>query len=226
MNSVPQKSLPSFRFPATSDVSLDGAAPHVSSAPRDSRTSELFATTHESISQDPIYHPCQLSAKLTLPITVVATSNLRDVITREMIKRYEGKCSVEGFVKPNSVKVTDYSNGVLRGGDKVLFEVKFEFMACFPVEGQHITCVVKEISKAGIRAEVDMVPSPVTVYVCEEQSARPALFRGIRPGSRIVVSVFGQRFELNDRSVQVMGKLVSSAGGQSKKNAAPPPRAR
>jgi hypothetical protein len=62
-------------------------------------------------------------------------------------KKTEGKCITDGFIKPNSVKIVNYSSGVING-DLVEFHTLFECMVCHPVEGMLIECQTKTITKA------------------------------------------------------------------------------
>jgi hypothetical protein len=90
-----------------------------------------------------------------------------------------------------------------------LFEVVFECDVCFPVEGTLISCLAKNITKAGIRAEsTESVPSPVIVFIARDHHYNNAQFANIKPDDRFNVRVIGQRFELNDKYVSVIGELV------------------
>ena len=90
-----------------------------------------------------------------------------------------------------------------------MFEVVFECDVCFPVEGMNMQCVAKNITKAGIRAEsADEVPSPVVVFIAKDHHYNVSHFSEIKEGDKINVTVIGQRFELNDKYVSIIGKLV------------------
>ena len=155
-----------------------------------------------------VYSRCLLTRKIVLPITFVG-KNLDDVIENYIQNNYEGKCVVEGYVKPNSSKIIRYSSGVIERGNNVVFEVVFECDVCLPVEGMLITCSVKNVVKAGVRAEVaNEVPSPVVVFVAKDHHFNSQQFNDIQVGDTITVRVIGQRFELNDKYISVIGKLI------------------
>ena len=155
-----------------------------------------------------IYSRCLLTRKIVLPITFVG-KNLDDVIESHIQNNFEGKCVVEGFVKPNSSKIIRYSSGIIERGNNVVFEVVFECDICLPVEGMLMTCVVKNVVKAGIRAEIaNEVPSPVIVFVAKDHHYNMSQLNEIQVGDTINVRVIGQRFELNDKYVSVIGELV------------------
>ena len=155
-----------------------------------------------------IYSRCLLTRKIVLPITVIGKS-LDDVIENYIQNNFEGKCVVEGYVKPNSSKIIRYSSGVIERGNNVIFEVVFECDICLPVEGMNMFCTVKNVVKAGVRAELaNEVPSPVVVFIARDHHFSMQQFTDIKIGDTIKVSVIGQRFELNDKYVSVIGKLV------------------
>lgn len=171
----------------------------------------VFKTTQFKKRKDKfqsVYSRCLLTRKIVLPITFIG-KNLDDVIENYIQNNYEGKCVVEGYVKPNSSKIIRYSSGVIKRGNNVVFEVVFECDVCLPVEGMLITCSVKNVVKAGIRAEVaNEVSSPVVVFVAKDHHFNSQQFNNIQVGDTITVRVIGQRFELNDKYVSVIGELV------------------
>lgn len=155
-----------------------------------------------------IYSRCLLTRKIVLPITFIG-KNLDEVIEEYVHNNFEGKCVVEGFVKPNSCKIIRYSSGIIERGNNIVFEVVFECDICFPVEGMLISCVVKNVVKAGVRAESSSdVPSPVIVFVAKDHHFNMQQFNEIQVGDIINVRVIGQRFELNDKYVSIIGELV------------------
>jgi DNA-directed RNA polymerase subunit E'/Rpb7 len=155
-----------------------------------------------------IYSRCLLTRKIVLPINIIG-KNLNEVIEEFIQDNFEGKCVVEGYIKPNSSKIIRYSSGVIERGNNVVFEVIFECDVCFPVEGMLIQCTVKNIVKAGIRAEsANEVPSPVVVFVAKDHHFNNQQFNETQVGDIITVRVVGQRFELNDKYVSIIGELV------------------
>lgn len=155
-----------------------------------------------------IYSRCLLTRKVVLPITFVG-KNLDEVIEEYIHNNFEGKCIVEGYVKPNSTKIIRHSSGVIERGCNIVFEVVFECDICFPVEGMLISCVVKNIVKAGIRAESSTdVPSPFVVFIAKDHRFNPQQLNEVQVGDIITVRVIGQRFELNDKAISIIAKLV------------------
>lgn len=163
-----------------------------------------------------IYSRSLLTRKIVLPINYIG-KNLDDIIEEYIHNNFEGKCVVEGYVKPNSVKIIRYSSGLIERGNNIIFEVVFECDICFPVEGMLLSCVVKNIVKAGIRAESsNETPSPIIVFIAKDHHFTNQQFNEIQVNDTITVRVIGQRFELNDKYISVIGELVKEKDYVSK----------
>ena len=155
-----------------------------------------------------IYSRCLITRNIVLPITAIG-KNIKEVIEDNIKSNFEGTCLVEGFIKPNSAKIITYSSGIIYRGSSVSFEVIFECEVCFPVEGMLVSCVAKNITKAGIRAEsATDVPTPVVVFIAKDHHYNIAHFNDVKEGDKINVRIIGQRFELNDKYVSIIGELV------------------
>jgi DNA-directed RNA polymerase subunit E'/Rpb7 len=123
------------------------------------------------------------------------------------IKEIEGQCTIEGFVKSNSTKLLTYSSGVIFE-NKVEFDVVFECLVCCPVEGMLIKCNVKNKTQAGIRALIDEDKSPVVVYLSRDHHYNNKYFNTVKENDEITIRVIGQRYELNDEQVSVIGEII------------------
>lgn len=137
-------------------------------------------------------------------------SSLKENMEKKLKAEYEGKCIKEGFIRPESVKVMNYSSGLITDdGVNIKFEVVFEAFVCFPVEGMLIECDVVSITKAGIKAELKKYDqSPVIIFVARDHFHSSKYFSSIKENDSITVRVIGQRFELNDKFVSVIAELV------------------
>jgi DNA-directed RNA polymerase subunit E'/Rpb7 len=153
------------------------------------------------------YIPSVLSMKVVLPIIEVG-GNIKQNLERLIVSKTEGKCIVEGFVRPDSVHILTYSSGKVNSG-YVEFMTTYECMVCHPVDGMLIKCVCKTITKAGIHAEVvdSKKNTPITVFVARDHHISDHLFEKATENSKLVVSVIGVRFELNDSTISCIGKL-------------------
>lgn len=153
-----------------------------------------------------IYMSSMITRKVSIPMDKIG-KNIKPLLEKNISSQLEGKCSVEGYIKPNSIKILTYSNGIINGSN-VLFEVVFECLICSPVEGMHIDAIAKNITKAGIRAEYQEVPTPVVIFIARDHHYKSTYFSEVKEGDSIKVRVIGQRFELNDKYISVIAELI------------------
>lgn len=136
-----------------------------------------------------------------------AGGNVKQFMEKKISHDIEGKCIIEGFVEPDSIKIISYSSGKLQGNN-VVFEVVIECNICSPVEGMHVQCIAKNITQAGIRAEVEKQPSPVIIYVSRDHHYSMDYFNNIKEGDKINTRIIGIRYELNDSYISIMSELL------------------
>lgn len=136
-------------------------------------------------------------------------SNLKEIMLKLIENDIAGKCIKEGYIKPNSISIISHSNGI-QESDYIKFSVVIECLVCNPVEGQNISCKVVNITKAGIRASVDDENNPLVIFIARDHSYLNKNFSNIKDEQEITVRVIGQRYELNDKNISVIGELVDS----------------
>jgi DNA-directed RNA polymerase subunit E'/Rpb7 len=155
-----------------------------------------------------VYSLSQITKKIALPINAIGR-NLQQTIEETIAAMVEGRCIVEGYVKPDSVRVITYSSGLIKGTE-VVFDVVFECEVCFPVAGMLFNCVAKNITKAGIRAEsADEIPSPFVLFIARDHYYASEHFNSIEENEKFTAKVIAQRFELNDKYVSIIAELVT-----------------
>jgi DNA-directed RNA polymerase subunit E'/Rpb7 len=149
-----------------------------------------------------------LNMKIVLPIVEVG-KNVKQNLERMIVSKTEGKCIVEGFIRPQSVRILTYSSGKVVSG-LVEYQVAFECMVCHPVDGMLVEAVCKTVTKAGIHTEViDKNGNvPITVFIARDHHINNNKFEKVVENVKLVVSVIGIRFELNDSNICAIGKLV------------------
>ena len=160
-----------------------------------------------NLDAESIYEVAVLTRTILLNMSSIG-ENLTEIINKVISSKYEGKCVVEGYIKPGSTKIVSYSSGLI-SGENVFFEVVIQCEICYPVEGMLIQCIAKNITKAGIRAESsDETPSPIVVFVTRDHHYMVQHFATIEEGNKFTARVIGQRFELNDKYVSIIAELV------------------
>jgi len=161
------------------------------------------------------YMSSVLTMKIFLKITEIGVSmkkNLEDIIC----SRTEGRCISEGYIRPKSIRILTYSSGKVNG-DLVEYHATYECMLSHPVEGMKVECVCKMINKAGIHAEVvdydettGNTNIPIIVYIARDHHIDNNLFEHVKENDKLLVTIVGIRYELNDPHITTIGKLVEN----------------
>ena len=154
-----------------------------------------------------VYSRSLITQNIVLPITAISKS-LKQTLEESIIATVEGKCIVEGFVKPKSIKIITFSSGIVKG-DKISFEIVYECEVCFPVAGMLLNCIAKNITKAGIRADSsDEIPSPFVLFIARDHYFANDYFNSIQENEKFIARVIAQRYELNDKYISIIAELV------------------
>ncbi len=156
-----------------------------------------------------------IEKRITLNFTEV-DKNLKDTLKKKLASKIEEKCSIEGYIKKDSVNIITYSSGVLNGNN-IYFDIVYECLVCNPVEGMIISCIVKDITKAGIRAELSNDSQILAIFIARDHHYLVEKFSSIKIGDKIKVKVLGQRFELNDKFISVIAELIDLVETSNKK---------
>ena len=158
-----------------------------------------------------------LTRKILLPFKSIG-SNIRENIKKTLEETLYNKCSKEGYIKKKSIQILSYSSGVVEA-NTVVFDVMFECDICRPVEGQIIPCKVMNVTRAGIRAKYTREEdSPITIFIARDHHYNNEEFSKINLNDIINVKVIGQRYELNDTFISVIGELIQINNKESSLN--------
>ena len=65
----------------------------------------------------------------------------------------------------------------------------------------------KNITKAGIRAEVEDDDNSLIIFVARDHNYLNKSFSNVKENQEIIVRVIGQRFELNDKNISVIAEF-------------------
>ena len=154
-----------------------------------------------------IYTPAIMNKSFVIPFEKY-DKNINNTLLQFVKKQLEGKCLKEGYVKPDSIELIEYSPGSIIG-DKLKFQISLQCLVCYPVEGMIIDCTVKNVTKAGIRAEISKYEkSPMVIFVARDHHYDSERFSKIAENDIIQVKIIGMRFELNDSYVSVIAELI------------------
>lgn len=156
-----------------------------------------------------VYTKSMLTKKMSLDMNQIG-KNIKSNLEKSISKSIQGKCSPEGFIKPDSIRVNSYSSGVI-DNEQINFDTVYECMVCHPVEGMIIECTSKTITKAGIHGQVidDAGNVPIHVFIARDHFHNDKRFNDVEENQKILVRVIGIRFELNDPYIVCMAELVN-----------------
>lgn len=145
-----------------------------------------------------------LNRKLAIDFNLVG-KELLERLQKILTNKLCGKCAIEGYIRKNSINILSISNGIIKG-DKVEFNILFEADITSPVEGMEIICNVKNITKAGIRAEISEENNPLVIFVSRDHNFQN--LGNIEIGDDITIRVIGQRYELNDKYISIIAEVA------------------
>jgi len=162
-----------------------------------------------------LYSKSLLNRKISISYQFLG-KNIKENLENIVKKELSGKCIKEGLIKDNTINIISYSSGILKE-NLIYFDVVFECFICNPVEGMIVKCKSKNITQAGIRAESMDDPSPIIVYISRDHHYNNTYFNNIKEDDEISIRVIGQRYELNDKQISIIGELVESKDKTKKK---------
>jgi len=194
------------------------AAPAVATPDTDTET----ATDTTVEKEEPVYCDPDLFVKrkirrtISIPFYKLGKGVVvAQLLRTELAKIVEGRCSIEGYICPNSVAISSYSCGTL-AGSSIHFDIVADCLICFPDENSVIKCVAKTITQAGIRAGAKDLErgkvSPIEVFLSRDMHASSRdLFSRIEENDILTVKIIGRRFVLHDTHVTIIAMLMSVA---------------
>ena len=182
------------------------------------------ANTQQPRNEYSVYARNMISSKVHLKMSEVGDETKQN-LEKKIVRRTDGKCIPEGFVRPDSVKIISYSSGVVKM-NLIEFQVVFECLICNPTEGQIVECTTKTITKAGIHAEVmtDGKYIPMKIFLARDHNYSNRTFGNIKENDTISVRIIGKRFELNDPYIVAIASFVESNNNVGRDRRQPPPQ--
>ena len=140
--------------------------------------------------------------------------DVKQLLVKELANQLEGRCSIEGYIIPNSISICTYSCGTLNGAN-IIFDIVAECLICFPEEHSVIKCITRTITQAGIRAgAMGLRPgcvSPIEVFLSRDMNMKHSeLFNRIEESDILTVEIIGRRFVLHDTHVTVIAMLLDA----------------
>ena len=177
---------------------IEMAKDHVVVAPATVYKEVVLPTDH-------LYVNSLIYEKIEVPFNRIG-NNMNHYFKKYSERMIEGKCRKEGFIRPQSTNVVSSSTGLLKS-DIVIYDVIYSVDVCFPYENMEVMCKIKNITKIGIRGIINEMNNPIVLFISREHNTNKH-FEDYEEGQMIKVKVIGNRFELNDEYISVIGEII------------------
>ena len=147
--------------------------------------------------------------------------NYRTIIKRLLVDKNEGICSKHGYVKQHSIELVQISMGTVETHTLhgyINFHVKFKALVCNPTTGSIIKCKVKNSNNFGILCSsgsiidgdskeiIDVIIPKNSLSISSDPSVD---INSLINGDFVNVEIMGKKFEINDKRISAVGKIVS-----------------
>jgi DNA-directed RNA polymerase subunit E'/Rpb7 len=138
-------------------------------------------------------------------------------LEEKLKKTYEGICTKHGFIKPGSIEIVkkspgtfikEYFNGFIK------FELQCRAETCNPVQGSVVSAVIKNKNQLGILAESSLDDLPILDIIVPIKTAgiiSQVSLDTLQIGDTISVEVMGKKFQMTDRKISVIGRVIQQA---------------
>lgn len=134
--------------------------------------------------------------------------NLETNIFNSLKDEVGDKCIDEGYIDANTIKIVKRSLPKMitfNFSSDLLINVDYTAELCNPVRGNIIDCEVTHINKLGIRG----INGPLIILVARQYHDNKKVFENIEVGQKIDVLVIGKKYTVNDKNIQIIGKLTT-----------------
>ena len=158
-----------------------------------------------------IFMRMQLCEKVKLEPAFI-TKSYRDEVMKRLKAKVEGICSRHGFIKADSIEILKICTGrveMIGLNGNTTYDVYFWADVCNPLLGSVIRCRVSNINKFGILAEAGGIIEAIVAKNSVNITSEVDLDK-IRIGDEVVLEVVGKKYELNEKKISLIGKIVKN----------------
>lgn len=160
---------------------------------------------------DNIFIRVQLCEKVKLEPAFISKSYKEEVLKRLKAK-VEGICTKHGYIRPDSIEIYKICTGrveLIGLNGNTIFDVYFFADVCNPLLGSIVRCQVSNINKFGILAEAGNIIEAIIAKNSVSIQSDVDLER-VRIGDEVFVEVLGKKYELNDKKISLIARIVRS----------------
>jgi DNA-directed RNA polymerase subunit E'/Rpb7 len=149
------------------------------------------------------------------------TPNYKDIILNDLNKLYNGKCSNNGFIKPNSIKITQIkSSEIEKFSFKgfINFEVEFSYYICKIPNNIQLVCTIEEQNEFGFKCNFIYFEESLNtnIVICEVYVPRNASTKisssinlsTINNNDKVIIEILRSDYSIGDSSLRAVGKII------------------
>lgn len=144
------------------------------------------------------------------------TKEFETHIFAKLKQTFEGRCTYHGYIKIDSIEIVKVSCGMVKditlNGDTI-YNVSYYADVCNPVVGSIISVRVVNTNMFGILAEKSVIINNTSYSILDVIVAKNNNneLDKIKVGNTINVEIIGKKYELEDKKITVIGKIVENA---------------
>jgi DNA-directed RNA polymerase subunit E'/Rpb7 len=169
----------------------------------------------ERATDNNIFMRMQLTEKVKLEPAFIS-KQYKDEVLKRLKAKVEGLCSRHGFIKEGSVEISKICVGkveMIGLNGNTQFDVHFFADVCNPLLGSIIKCRVSNINKFGILAEAESIIEAIIAKNSVNIQSDIDLEK-VRIGDDVSIEVIGKKYELNEKKISLIGKIVKDASSR------------
>jgi DNA-directed RNA polymerase subunit E'/Rpb7 len=154
--------------------------------------------------------------------------NFKNELSKRLTDRLEGKCTRHGYVRKGSIEIYKVTPGIVEMislNGNIQYDIYFHAEVCNPMLGSIVKAKVSNINKFGILAEAGYNDPETNEYlnILEIIIAKNSVnivsdvnLEEVKIGDEVRVEIMGKKYELNDKQISVVGRIVAEAVNKSK----------
>lgn len=138
----------------------------------------------------------------------------RTYVTNRLKTLMEGTCTKHGLIKQGSIDVYKIAPGnieLISLNGSIVFDVYYHAEVCNPLIGSILKSTVVNVNKFGILAEssgiLEIIIAKNSVNINHDSVVN---LESIQIGQSVMVEVVGKKFELGDKKISIVGRIVSA----------------
>ena len=139
-------------------------------------------------------------------------TDLDGLLEKKIKEQYEGKCSRNGYVLPDTVHLVSRSIGMVEKGrytGDILFFAEASAKVLQPPDGIEIEGIVVRQNRMGMY--IDYMKA-IRVMVPRDLHIGSEAFDAIKEGDTVEIKLDRSRFQTNDAFIMAVGRLAEAPG--------------